>query len=144
MINSAYEDKSGAGYTAAGSVIKGVTKVFFNKDNTLIGNIRPTPVDIQNIKLFAPEGEDLDNWMINIQTFTPGAGCAQQFGYFVRDDDEGLEWDGEGWYDFETYMKADKTFDPGEGFMLNSAYEDISTYEEGKAAYIEFPAVIAE
>ena len=141
MIYSDYDDESGAGYTIAGAVTKGETKIAVNNAYTLIGNIRPAEVNLQDITPYAPNGEDVADYMFNLQTFDSGAGAAGLWWYLVADGDEGAA--ESGWYLYgECDELAEYTFKPGEGFMLYSDYDDISDYDEGQSAGVSFKAII--
>ena len=141
MFESTYDDESGAGYTIAGQVAKGEAKFYVNKGYTLIGNIRPAELSLQDVVPFAPNGEDVCDYMFTLQTFTTGAGCADQWWYLVADGDEGAA--ESGWYLFgECDELAEYTFKPGEGFMFESTYDDIDQYEENQAAGVKIKAII--
>lgn len=142
MFESMYDDDSGAGYTMAGAVTKGDTKIPVNTAFTLIGNIRPSNVSIQDMIPYAPEGEDLADYMFTLQTFDAGANMVDQFFYMTEVGGEAM--DGDGWYNLAvgTEEKSDYVFKPGEGFMFESMYGDITDYEEGKSAGLKFKAII--
>ena len=146
MFESQFPNKSGAGYTIAGQVAKGETTIFVNGGYTLIGNIRPAQVSLQNLVPVFPEGTELEDkdYKFTLQTFNASAGCAKQWWYLTEGGAEECE-DGTGWYDnFEYMEKAEYTFEPGEGFMFESQFKDIKEYETNKGAGLKFPSIIAE
>ncbi len=142
MFESQYDDESGAGYTMAGQVTKGETKIPVNNAYTLIGNIRPCNLSIQDMIPYAPNGEEISDYMFTLQTFDSGAGMVDQFIYMTAEGGE-VE-DGTGWYNLAvgTDKKSDYIFKPGEGFMFESQYGDIADYEENKSAGLAFKAVV--
>ena len=146
MFSSSFADKSGAGYTIAGQVAKGETTVFVNEGYTLIGNIRPAQVSIQDLVCVFPEGTALEDkdYKFTLQTFNAGAGAAKKWWYLTEGSEEECE-DGTGWYDLGEYEElASYTFEPGEGFMFSSSFKDIDQYEKDKGAGLKFPAIVAE
>ena len=146
MFSSQFADKSGAGYTIAGQVAKGETTVFVNGGFTLIGNIRPAQVSIQDLVPVFPVGTALEDkdYKFTLQTFNAGAGMAKKWWYLTEGSEEECE-DGTGWYDnFEYEEKAEYTFEAGEGFMFSSQFDDIDQYEKDEGAGLKFPAIVAE
>ncbi len=148
MFESTYGDESGAGYTLSGAVATGVTKIPVNYAYSLIGNIRPCELSIQDMIPYAPKDETLEDYTFTIQILDAGGGMTKQFGYLLGEADGG--WgdakDGTGWYDLadEDYgaSKSDYVFKAGEGFMFESTYGDISEYDEGKSAGLSFKAIV--
>ena len=81
---------------------------------SLLGNLRPVPMNIQSI---VPSGENVTgSGDITLQTFTDMAAGDEIF-MWLTDAEMGLGEDG--WYT-EDYSLAEKTFVPGEGFMLGA------------------------
>ena len=82
---------------------------------TLMGNIRPVAVSIQDIVPVDVDMEDYGEGDINIQTFTDSANTSEQFAWF---DAEVSETGESGWHNVTGEELAEKTFAPAEGFML--------------------------
>ena len=85
------------------------------KKYTLMGNIRPTTVSIQNIVPTGIDMEDYGEGDINIQTFTDSANKSEQFFWFDAEVSESGE---SGWHDSAGEELATKEFAAGEGFMI--------------------------
>ena len=101
----------------AGQVETGAVEIDAPADYSLIGNVRPFALNIQDI---IPSGENVNgNGDISVQTFTSLAEADEQF-FWLTEEDMGVE-DGDGWYEGDFATKATKVFDPGEGMMLGAA-----------------------
>ena len=78
-----------------------------------------------------PEGENVNgNGDITLQTFTDMASADQVY-LWLTEDDMGVT-EGDGWYLDDLETRAEKTFAPGEGFMLGAMSGTIK---------LNFPAV---
>ena len=87
--------------------------------------------DIQNIIPKVGEGEELYTGGFVIMTLTDGGETGTSYFYtLAADASDGL---GNGWFD-DAGQRADKTFLPGEGFVLSSDYENGTITTAGAVA----------
>ena len=92
---------------------------------SLLGNFRPVSIDLQSI---VPQGDNVSGTGdITLQTFTDEANSDEVFSWFTEAD-MGFA---DGWYN-DSFELAEKTFAPGEGFMLGAA---------SGAIQLKFPAM---
>jgi len=110
-----YMPVAGGALNVSGEVNLDEVTVPCRQKYTLMGNIRPVAVNIQDI---IPVGIDMDDFGegdINIQTFTDLANKSEQYFWY----DAGVSETGEsGWHNNTGDELAEKTFAPAEGFML--------------------------
>ena len=100
---------------------------------SLIGNVRPTTMSIQNMLPIPPEGYSLGGGVFDLQTLDDSGAMDEQFLYLTKADD-GVANDG--WYNDDGETFATKVFDPAEGFMYNNSV--------GAEASLKFKAMTAE
>ena len=83
-----------------------------------------TAIDIQDVKVAA---DGVWGGAIQIQTLTAGGATDETFYWIPESEavDYGME--GEGWWDMNTGLAAEKAFAAGEGFILSNDYGDGST-----------------
>ena len=85
--------------------------------------------DIQTIKV---EAEGIGAGQIQVQTMTASAETGRTF-YWVPEAEAGdYGLDGEGWYDADEGIPAEKTFEAGEGFLTLNDY--------GEGAVLKIPS----
>ena len=112
----------------SGEVNMAETDVPFRKNLSVQANIRPTSVDVQDIKPIDNEGEVIGSGEVHIQITSPLGALITQYGYYKAG-----EWDAvAGWYDDGeggTEELADFTLSAGEGFKVYA----------GQAGYLRFP-----
>ena len=123
VLSNDYGD--GATMLYNGEVLSGATAVPISENNVSIsGNMTPSDFDIQ---AFVVDGESLFGGMIQIQTLTGGGATDETYFWIPEAEagDYGME--GEGWWDMNTGVAAEKTFNAGEGFILSNDYGDGAT-----------------
>ena len=110
-----YMPVAGGALNVSGEVSLDEVTIPCRKKYTLMGNIRPVSVSIQDI---VPANVDMDDYGegdINIQTFTDSATASQKFYWY---DETVSETGTSGWHNATGDELATKTFAPAEGFML--------------------------
>ena len=110
-----YMPVAGGALNVSGEVSLDEVTVPCRRKYTLMGNIRPVAVSIQDIVPVDIDMEDYGEGDINIQTFTDSATTSAQYSWYDEDVSEtGVS----GWHNATGDELAVKTFAPGEGFML--------------------------
>lgn len=102
-----------AGVQVAGQVNLAKTVLPLREFYSLVGNIRPLAISIQDIK---PVADEIGGGVFDIQTLKDDGSCDEAFVYLTTDD--GVEV--EGWYEEDMETFATKSFDPSEGIMINN------------------------
>lgn len=126
-----YSSAEGVTFTYAGEVLAAQTVVPVRQNLSAQGNIRPVPVDIQKIIPAAIEGE-LESGMITIQVINNFGRVVEQYVWVLADDYMGEEEvPVDGWYNEDWDTLVEKTFEPGEGFLVYA----------GTACTLTFPAL---
>ena len=129
FIDAAFEEYNGI--QSAGQVNLDVVKTPVGSGFNAVCNPRAMPVNIQDIKPIAPEGEDAGGWNFYIAEMTMGGATGETYVYLTADGD-GVDKDG--WYsadDGETLIE--KNYDAGKGFFVDCGFDG--------ASYIEFKAI---
>ena len=81
-------------------------------------------MDIQNIR---PDGDDMYGGGVSLKLLNSGLGDLAE--YFYLPAEEAPDGETAGWYEEDYTTLVDKTFDPGEGFIL------MNNLENGKSTY---------
>jgi len=110
-----YMPVAGGALNVSGEVSLDEVTIPCRRKYTLMGNIRPVAVSIQDIVPVDVDMEDYGEGDINIQTFTDSATMSETFCWY---DSEVSETGESGWHDVTGEVLATKTFAPAEGFML--------------------------
>ena len=119
---------SACNFSYSGEVNLAETDVPFRKNLSAQGNIRPTPVDIQDIIPVDGEGEYIGEGAINIQFTSALGGLDTAYAYYGPKELNKKQTVA-GWYDEDTEELAEYTFAAGEGFKVQA----------GTAGYLRFP-----
>lgn len=100
----------------SGSVPKGAIPIIDLYDGfTCIGNASPVQKTMQDFK---PIGDMVGYGTECLMTYDENMAVSPLYTYYV--EDSGLAPEGDGWYD-EEGLKADVTFEPGDGFVIQCA-----------------------
>ena len=110
-----YMPAAGGALNVSGEVNLDEVTIPCRKKYTLMGNIRPVSVSIQDIVPLDVDMDDYGEGDINIQTFTDLAEMSQKFYWF---DENVSETGKSGWHNAAGDTLSTKTFAPAEGFML--------------------------
>jgi len=110
-----YMPTTGGSLNVSGEVTLDEVTVPCRRKYTLMGNIRPVDVDIQDIVPVDIDMEDYGEGDVKIQTFTDSATTSAQYYWYDKKVSETGE---SGWHNAAGDELASKTFAPGEGFML--------------------------
>ena len=102
----------------SGQVNKSEVLVEACESYSLIGNIRPCKISIQDMLPVAEEGLAIGGGVFDLQTLDDVGAMEQQFYYMTKADD-GMPKDG--WYNDDGETFATKEFEPAEGFMFNNS-----------------------
>ena len=122
--------KDGGTFQYAGEVNGEKTQVPVRQYLSAQGNIRPTSVNIQSIVPVVAEGDELESGDFTIQLISDTGRVTTQYAYVLGEDiDDGYA---DGWYEEDWETIVEKTFAPGEGFLMVAA-------KDGGA--LEFPAL---
>ena len=133
-----YEFASGEGFQVqsgepcffnfSGEVNMAETDIPFRKNLSMQGNIRPTPVDIQDLIPVDDEGEYIGEGEVNIQ-FASALGVLETAYAYYGPKELNKKQTEAGWYDEDTEELAEYTFAAGEGFKIQA----------GTVGYLRFP-----
>ena len=104
----------GATITYAGAVPMGATEVVIAPAVAVAGNSTPVDVDIQSIVVTA---DGIGAGQVQIQTLTATAETGRTFFWIPESEAGDYDMEGEGWYDADEGIPAEKTFLAGEGFV---------------------------
>ena len=104
----------GATITYAGAVPMGATEVDVPAAVAISGNSTPVDVDIQSIVV---DADGIAGGQVQIQTMTAGGATDRTFYWIPASEAADYEMEGEGWYDADEGVIAEKTFTAGEGFI---------------------------
>ena len=119
VLSNDYGDGSALLYN--GEVLQGATEVPISDNNVSIsGNM--TPKDNVDIQAFVVDADGIWGGAVQLQTLNGGGSTDEIFVWIPESEavDYGME--GEGWWDMNTGLAAEKTFDAGEGFILSNDY----------------------
>ena len=120
---------AGASLQYAGQVNGEEISVPVRKYLSAQGNLRPAPVDIQDILPIVEAGDTLESGDFTIQIYGPTGAQTASYAYVLGADiDDGYA---DGWYEEDWETLVVKTFAAGEGFNVSAA----------KAGYLKFPAL---
>ena len=108
-----------AGLTFSGAVYTNEVTVVAPEAYSLMGNIRPMNLSIQDLVPVAPGGTAVGGGVFDLQTLDEAGGMAEQFYYMTAADDYGITKDG--WYNDDGETLSTKVFSPAEGFMFNNS-----------------------
>ena len=116
-----YAGKAGGTFQYAGEVHGEAISVPVRQNLSAQGNIRPAAVDIQSIIPVVAEGDDLESGDFTMQIISDTGRVTTQYMYVLGEDiDDGYA---DGWYEEDWETIAEKTFAPGEGFLMYAAKE---------------------
>ncbi|MCR5820716.1 MAG: hypothetical protein K6F94_07235 [Bacteroidaceae bacterium] len=111
----------GASITYSGAVPMGATEVVIASAVATAGNSTPVDVDIQSIVVTA---DGIGAGQVQIQTVTSGGATGRTFFWIPESEAGDYDMEGEGWYDADEGIIAEKTFVAGEGFVTMNDFGD--------------------
>ena len=111
--------KAGGTFQYAGEVHGEAISVPVRQNLSAQGNVRPTAVNIQSIVPAVAEGDDLESGDFTMQLISDTGRVTTQYAYVLGEDiDDGYA---DGWYEEDWETIVEKTFAPGEGFLMSAA-----------------------
>jgi len=105
--------------TYSGQVCENSTPVTSVAGFNFVGNISPVAIDIQQITLDA----SATSWADDIQILDEGGSTIATYVYATAAE-SGL--DSDGWIDMDTYSLAEVSLEPGLGFIVETANDDVT------------------
>ena len=105
----------------SGEVVEGSTVIPLGYSANLCGNMTPVDVDVQAI---AAAGEGLGTGLIQIMTLTSGLATEATYQWVVEEEAVDYDMEAAGWFNPDEWAQAEKTFAPGEGFVVSSDLPD--------------------
>ena len=109
----------GVTITYAGAVPMGATEIVVAPAVAIAGNSTPVAVDIQSIVV---EAEGIAGGQVQVQTLTDGGATDRTFIWIPESEAGDYDMEGEGWYDVDEGVVAEKTFAASEGFVTMNDY----------------------